>query len=473
MRGRLRPVYSIHRILGILAMFGAVAVVRPALASTTIPSPILFPDLTGVFETYSATGSIDLSNPFFQNLGTNGRTCAACHALTDGWSITPADAQARFVATQGQDPLFRPVDEANSPLADVSTVQARQVAYSMLLTKGLTRIGLPMPANAEFTLSAVDDPYHFASSSQLSLFRRPLPAADLLCLTVVLWDGRETGQSLLPTNTAAQNQEALLADLEHQALSATFGHSQATTAPSSLQLQQIATFELALATAQQFDSQAGRLDQFGATGGAAHVATVPFYVGMNDSAGGDPKGNSFNPQAMTMYAPWASLDQASESDAAQQASIARGESIFNTRTFSITGVGGLNDVGNRLSVTGTCTSCHDTPNMGNHSLAVLYNTGVADGSRRTQDMPLYTLQNVRTGETVQTTDPGRALITGKWADVGKFKVPVLHNLAPRAPYFHNGSAATLTDVVNFYNQRFNIDLSTQDIQDLVNFLNAT
>jgi cytochrome c peroxidase len=40
----------------------------------------------------------------------------------------------------------------------------------------------------------------------------------------------------------------------------------------------------------------------------------------------------------------------------------------------------------------------------------------------------------------------------------------------RAPYFHNGSARTLLDVVNFYNQRFNI--GNQQKQDLVNFLNT-
>ena len=42
----------------------------------------------------------------------------------------------------------------------------------------------------------------------------------------------------------------------------------------------------------------------------------------------------------------------------------------------------------------------------------------------------------------------------------------------RAPYFHDGSAATLADVVNFYDTRFRIGLSTQDKQDLVNFLSA-
>jgi cytochrome c peroxidase len=50
--------------------------------------------------------------------------------------------------------------------------------------------------------------------------------------------------------------------------------------------------------------------------------------------------------------------------------------------------------------------------------------------------------------------------------------PILRGLAARAPYFHNGSAATLMDVVNFYDERFSIGFTSDQKQDLVNFLNA-
>jgi cytochrome c peroxidase len=70
------------------------------------------------------------------------------------------------------------------------------------------------------------------------------------------------------------------------------------------------------------------------------------------------------------------------------------------------------------------------------------------------------------------TDPGRALITGKWKDVGRFKGPTLRGLAGRGPYFHNGAAAKLLDVVNFYDRRFNIGLSDQEKADLVAFLKS-
>jgi cytochrome c peroxidase len=47
---------------------------------------------------------------------------------------------------------------------------------------------------------------------------------------------------------------------------------------------------------------------------------------------------------------------------------------------------------------------------------------------------------------------------------------VLRALAARAPYFHNGAAATLDDAVNFYDQRFNLNLTSQQKADLVAFL---
>src|SRR3989442_7598841 len=71
---------------------------------------------------------------------------------------------------------------------------------------------------------------------------------------------------------------------------------------------------------------------------------------------------------------------------------------------------------------------------------------------------------------VRTTDPGRAMVTGFIFDVGEFKPPILRNLSTRAPFFHNGAAATLDDLVNFYNARFGLGLSDQQHNDLVAFL---
>lgn len=47
---------------------------------------------------------------------------------------------------------------------------------------------------------------------------------------------------------------------------------------------------------------------------------------------------------------------------------------------------------------------------------------------------------------------------------------MLRGLAARAPYFHNGSAADLAAAVDFYDTRFNLNLSDQEKADLVAFL---
>jgi cytochrome c peroxidase len=433
-------------------------------------NPLLTPDVTGALGTFSTNGvTFDLNNPFFQSLGTNGRTCVTCHTPTDGWSLTPPEVQLRFLITQGLDPLFRTVDGSNSPDADVSTLAARQVAYSMLLNKGVIRVGIGIPDGGDFTLIGVDDPYHFASASQLSLFRRPLPSTNLGFVSAVMWDGRESVEKLLVTNTLAQNEAALQFDLAHQAVDATLGHAQATAAPTATQQQQIVAFELALFTAQSIDNTAGPLDVAGAQGGPRILSTQPFFIGINDLVVQPTTPPTVIPpsQAMTLFSAWAD-----PSHTATQQAVARGQAIFNSKPITISGVAGLNDALGLPSFQGTCATCHNTPNVGNHSTAVPLNIGIADASRRTPDMPLYTLQSKTTGETVETTDPGRALITGKWTDIGKFKGPILRGLAGRAPYFHNGSAANLDQVVDFYNSRFNIGLSAQEHADLVAFLRS-
>lgn len=427
---------------------------------------------SGLATTLAAGAPIDPSNPFFQSLGTNGRACVHCHQPDAAWSITPAGLQKVFQQTRGLDPVFRTNDGSNSPLTDVSTVDKRRAAYSMLLNKGVIRVGLPIPAQAEFELSSVDDPYQFASAKELSLFRRPLPGTNIRFISAVMWDGRDTFQPV-------QNADSLRSNLQKQALDATLGHAQASAAPTQAQLESIANLIMGLHTAQVWDRSAGSLRARGARGGAETLLNQDFYIGINDPIGMNPKGVPFDSSAMQMFPAWTKLhgqsndledltDRQDRNDA--RASVARGERIFNSRPIVLSGVGGLNDALNVPNLQGTCTTCHDTPNVGNHSVSMPLNIGISDESRRTPDMPLYTLRNKQTGAVIKTTDPGRALISGKWADVGKFKGPVLRALAARPPYFHNGSAADLGEVVDFYNTRFTLNLTAREKEDLIAFL---
>ena len=423
----------------------------------------------GVDATFTTEGRIDLRNAFFQNLGTNGRTCGSCHVPTEGWTIVPKGVKERFTRTKGLDPIFRLNDGANSPNADVSTVEKRRKAYSMLLEKANIRVGIGIPANAEFELASADDPYGFASASELSLFRRPMPTTNLKFLNTLMWDGRETFQDANSTDCLAGTMTCFATmhfDLSAQSNGATTGHAQGQ-ALTNEQREEIVRFETSLFTAQIEHKDAGRLTQHDGRGGPEILKDQEYYFGINDTVAGDYRTHAaFNPVSMTLYSAWnTAANPARES-------IARGEALFNSKPIQIKNVKGLNDDLNTPVIAGTCTTCHNVPNSGNHSVPMPLDIGISDASRRTPDMPLYTLRHKVTREVVKTTDPGRALITGKWKDIGRFKGPILRSVASRAPYFHNGMAKNLEEVIDFYNTRFGVGLSIQEKEDLVAFLGS-
>lgn len=444
---------------------------------TLLPNLFSFPNPTGILQTFSSTGTVDLTGPFFQSLGTNGRSCASCHQPGEGWSISAARVAQRFHDTAGLDPIFRTNDGSNCDHdIDTSTVEGRREAYSLLIRRGLIRIAMSVPNGAEFEVVRVNNPYRCGETTTLSMYRRPLPSTILRFLSAVMWDGRESSsQTGTQPITFATNPGDLMSDLAHQALDATLGHAQAATPPTPEQQREIVAFEMGLSTAQAVDFGTGTLDARGASGGPRTLVTQPFYVGSNDPLGENPFKTPFNPVIFTLFTPtWAHAHNDGDHPD-RRASILRGQALFNSRTINITGVGGLNDATGLSVIKGTCGTCHDSPNVGNHSFPADLNIGVADttGPLDVSYLPVITLRH-KTDPTkeLSTTDPGRALVTGKWADIGKFKGPILRGLAARAPYFHNGSAAGLKEVIDFYQARFDMGLTQQEMADLVAFLSV-
>ena len=469
----------------------------PDIDEDTQATPPVIPELEidldsgGAIATFQPKGStVTAENGFFQNLGTNGRTCFTCHQPQDGWSLSARHAKDRFHANSN-DPLFRLVDGATCPSDDVSTHRAKRKAYSLLLARGLIRIGLPIPSSGlEFQITDVNDPYGCntnpmtgltgSTTGTVSVYRRPLPAANLGFLSAIMWDGREPS-------------------LFSQAVDATLGHAQGAVAPTGTQQQQIVTFEgctgvntpalcantpagAGVFTAQIFDDAGQFLFSKGANGGPISLSqqVTKFFLGVNDPLGQNPTGAPFSAEVFDLYSSWGNLHGHSPKSERRQA-IARGEELFNTTNINITGVAGLNDALNQPNIPGFCGTCHDTPNVGNHSVKAPLNIGVANAGATSPPalditgLPVFTIwctNGPLTGQMFEVTDPGRALITGKCADIGKVKGPILRGLAARAPYFHNGSAATLADVVEFYNKRFDIGFTDQERADLVAFLSV-
>jgi len=492
---------------------GQIALLLSALLITTgasaivIPSLLPFPDHTGLVATFNTAGAIDETTPFFQSLGTNGRSCATCHLASDGFGLSARSVRDRFVRSNGSDPLFASIDGANCPNAAPSN----PADHSLLLKSGLIRVFLTLPSNSEFTISSVHDPYGCAvvadpdtGAQIISVYRRPLPTTNLRFLSTVMFDGRETIQ---PLNLAQTFQANLVTDLLHQAVDATLTHAQASTSPSLDQQTAIVSFELGLTSAQFFDCRAGSLFDRGALGGPYNLSNQQYHPGTNDSLGHDPAGSPFNSTVFTIFQSWANATpqpgmpySLTQEQAEARRQIAAGELLFNTRTLTISNVRGLNDNSALGTVPiapfqGTCTTCHDTPNVGNHSFPLPLDIGTGHSSANESDplianglaqldfpdLPIYQINGctdpfAASGSTapfvIYTTDPGKALITGKCSDVNRIKGPILRGLASRAPYFHNGAAKDLNDVVNFYNQRFQMNLTDQEKTELMAFLNS-
>lgn len=502
-----------------------------------LPQTTTSRDATGQTSTYFPAGAVTTAgNAFFTSLGTNGRTCFSCHQPQNNWSITPTTIQATYLATQGRDPVFAPVDGSDCPnlgaAADSFGSQFVQ-ARSQLFNFGNFRIFLPPPANPEWvSVTASYDPtgcelsYEYGINNRrnpvFSFYRRPLPATNVIYLTPggrgpvpnIMWDTREPS-------------------LTSQFIDATLVHAQASSAPSLTLADEGVSFQSGSFTAQSYDFLAGDLtgaDSSGATGGPQNLynysSTVPFtgfpfalFEGGCLTAA-KPCPGSVIPQAgplglnlveADVFNAFATASGNTPLAIAQRASIYRGQVIFNSRPFAINGVTGLNDLFGANPLTASCAFCHNNGNVGNDLFNDPKHIGVADNSYvsaaqasangytslpLTPDRPVFTflcpvgsityfsnpititrgssLYNGVTGtfDEYQTSDPGVGWITGKCSDLGKFKVSTLRGIGARAPFFHGGQAATMRDVVIFYNNRFSIGLSQQDIEDLVNYLNA-
>lgn len=386
----------------------------------SLPNNHPMPNPGGEAATLSTQGSVNLTGEYFQAQGTNGQSCASCHIPEEAWSINPATLQRLFDETDGTHTVFNPTD-ANNPNMDVSTAKARRAAYSMLLTRGVFRRGGAPRPNSEWELIAVDDPHSFANVNQLVHWRRSMPTINFpVGSATVNWDAG---------SNVGKGQRAALVNLTNRLITG----SMQGPPPTDEVVDDIVGFEESLWTAQVTVTGVGRLDSDGARGGPQALSTMSKVEGRFD-----------------LFDAWAS-------DAnPRRAQIARGQEVFNSTNASHF----------------SCGVCHNSANNGTNINNTLFDINTASPETRTPDLPLYTFRNKQTGETRQLTDAGLGNVTGLWADLGRFKTPTLRALAARPPYFHNGIAATLEDVVRHYENHFGFVFTDEERADLVAFLNA-
>src|SRR5688500_4753256 len=298
-----------------------------------VPNNLPMPNPAGAAASHSTEGAVDLDDDFHAPQGENGRTCATCHAVEAGWSITPAQVELMFALTGGTHPIFNPLD-ADNPAEDVSTVEARRRAYSMLL-RGLFRRGGPLPAGADFEVVAAADPYGVATTKRLSYFRRPLTTANLRLNTGVMWDDRLTV-------TSPAGRVDLRASLVKQARGIIMGAEEGA-APSDEIVSTIVDEELMISHAQ-VTRHGVRLDGCGGRGGPEPLARQPLVAGR-----------------FSLFDAWIGLRPGACSTKKadeERARIARGQELFNERR---------NATGDHR-----CAACHNAANNGTNVGGLLF-----------------------------------------------------------------------------------------------------
>ena len=364
--------------------------------------------------------------------------------------FTPLHAQL----LHHNDPLFAPVDGSDCPPVS-SNQEPDSASSSMVLKYAVIRIQLAIPATASFSLVSATNPKRCAMapgsaaiSGDLFLFRRPLPSTNLLLLSAVMWDGRESLQKITTTAGEQSSTAPLLFDLADQANSATTTHAQGAPIVGTQAQQDIVNFEMGLSTAQVIlvpDIGIALLDLEGSDGGANYLQNTvapAFSIGVNN-----PLSPPFTNTVFTIYSAWKPTSPEYRRLPPVQQAIGRGEALFNNTTFVIHDVPGLTACRPIRSTTpptrwparmwwpdAACVITARTPATTRQPWRSI-SASRWPGRPTTTAAPtpcstwrisrVYTLTNSSTGATVEVTDPGKAMISGSWTDVGKTKGPIL------------------------------------------------
>ncbi len=453
----------------------------------------LYPNQHGFLGVQLENGPLDTKNhPFFEPIGPYGRACVTCHQPADGMSISVKTIRERWQNFGLDEPLFAAFDGSNCP----DLPQEDRASHSLLLDHGLIRIARSWPPTnfngesieADYNIEVVRDPTGCNTSptwglnsdkSQISVYRRPRPVANMkYILAMGFHFDPKTGLPLpIDKETGKPSSHNLMADgraltLKAQMEDAAISHLGFAKKLNKDQINQITDFETRIFVAQQISNDGGAVNSGGAEGGPKMLMDSP--PGRLGSQG-VPVWSEFNA--------WAEASKDLSLTPEQKAwreSVARGAKIFRERTFLINDSYGITaPVGFGSPVRDRCAFCHNMSRMGMDVAP-----GQVDLGTTTQPyadsqphLPLFKITCLKEphpyyGQEIFTHDPGYALTTGKCNDVGRITLQTNRGLAARAPYFSNGSAKTLREVIDYYDRRYNINYSEQEKQDLVHLMEA-
>ncbi|WP_055143230.1 hypothetical protein [Jiulongibacter sediminis] len=452
----------------------------------------------------NALGELETKkHPFFEPLGTNGRACVTCHQPKNGMSLSVETLNERWEQTQGKDPVFAAIDGSDNP----KLPQHLRESHSLLLNRGLFRVALPwpvkedqgLPVEPEFTIEVVSDPTGvnldpdlglYSSNPKISVYRRPRPVANMTYVMspdprfniktgILAATDPETGK------TVGMN---MLADSrfytqKEQALDAYFGHMEGVNGLTPEELNQLVDFENNLFMAQSHDRWGNPLVVNGKPEGLGPLAMKNSPVHILGNRSESPIFHYFNE--------WLTDSEQTKDLTEEQKefrrSVARGNDIFMFREFWIRDVTHINSIGLANPIRRSCSTCHNGQMTGMDIAPGWVDLGTTNYPTWTDnvmameesELPVFKCTckedapaHPYLGRVIYTTDPGRALATGKCTDIGAITMQQFRGLSARAPYFVNGSAATLLELVDYYDRRFDMKLKEQEKTDLVNFLSV-
>lgn len=471
------------------------------------PEFIEYADPQGAVGLYNEGGAFSTAgHPFFEPLGRNGRACVSCHQPADGMGLSLRSINDRWKVTGGKDPIFAVIDGSNCP----SLPQGDPASHSLLLKRGLFRVFLPWPPKAangtpiksEFDIEVIRDPagcnldpqYGLKSANpMISVYRRPRVVANMqYVLHRNFGIGAFVGKTGEPAARDPENGQPvnmnMMADarqptLKTQAVEAAITHLQYNGVLNAGQLNRIQAFENQIYSAQVKSHGAGSLVE----------PDGPSSFGPRNLAKGEKGvlGNNTTRWVFPVGDAWqARKPGESDDEFAMRQSILRGQKIFHFRTFWIRDSMYLNNVGLGNPVKRTCATCHGMHMTGMDTANGWMDIGTTNAPWakeaprnpwQTEDelMPLFKITchkdiapHPYLGRVIYTQDPGRALISGKCNDVGAIVMQQFRGLAAREPYFSNGSAANVRELIDYYDRRYNIQYSEQEKQDLEHFLES-
>lgn len=457
-----------------------------------LPATASYPNPEGSLGVVNTDGAVDTSkHPFFQSLGTNGRACVTCHQPADAMSLSVNSIRERWEATAGADPLFDTFDGANCP----DQPRGVRSSHSLLLDHGLIRIALPWPpknVEPEFTLEVVKDPAGCNTSpkhgmqseeSTISVYRRPRMAGNLRYVTTSFsLSGRfngKTGEPLAVDPATSQRvglpilSDARQPTLEAQADEALRTHLRVNGVITEEQIRQIVAFERQVYVAQDTHVKGGSLTESGPPPALGPMALVTGKSIL--------PGNNWTNPVFLSFDSWRDPPGETQEQRDFRASVARGYDAFFVRPMWIRDVAWFTSIGMGNPYKRTCAICHSVHLAGNNISPGLMDLGVNNPPMAPlmPDLPVFkvtckkdVLPHPYLGREFVTHDPGRALITGKCMDIGSLVMQQMRGMSARAPFFSNGSAKTIRDVVEYYNTRFKMEMTEQEKQDLTNFMSV-